>query len=386
MLQLDVTTMMVVLAAVSLAKFVIFYIDSYRRTRTQTSRWWAASVACFSASSLCYTVGQVENISPLMSVGSGIMAIAAGCMWAGARRMRGRPVFVWPLLVLGVLTTAVSLIGRSVGDTAPGQAAWLIAMGIAISAAAVELRTRHSSQWHDVRSFAIMATLAAVYFLARAVGVLTLGPTNPVFLSVFGTGVTFLVAILLLVSATSTMTALNNAQRTAQLREQATLDGLTGLLNRVRFLEEAESLLRRSRDNATVCSVVMADLDRFKAINDEFGHITGDAVLQAFGDACRLTVRTSDLVGRYGGEEFIMLLPSSSASEAVRVADRINVVLAETGPLRGTGRTATASFGIADTSTGYTSLTDLIARADRALYAAKNQGRNRTMIGDGQAA
>ncbi|WP_083701911.1 GGDEF domain-containing protein [Tersicoccus sp. Bi-70] len=386
MLKLDVTTMMVVLAAVSFVQLIIFYLDSYRRTRTDVARWWAASVACFSGASICYTIGQVENISPIMSVGSGIMAIAAGCMWVGARRMRGRPAVIWPLLLLGAATTTVSMAGRSVGDTAPGQAAWLVAMGIGIGAAAVELRIRHSSQWRDVRSFAIMATVAAVYFLARAAGVLLMGPTNPVFLSLFGTGVTFLVAILLLVSATSTMTALNNAQRTAQLREQATLDGLTGLLNRVRFLEEAESLLRRSRDNSTVCSVVMADLDRFKAINDEFGHITGDAVLQAFGDACRMTVRTSDLVGRYGGEEFIMLLPSSTAPEAVRVADRINVVLAETGPLRGTGRMATASFGIADTSTGFSSLTELIARADRALYAAKNQGRNRTMIGDGQAA
>ncbi|GGC95640.1 hypothetical protein GCM10011512_23340 [Tersicoccus solisilvae] len=386
MLQLDTMTMMVVLAAVSFAKLLIFYLDSYRRTRTDVARWWCASVACFCAASVCYTIGQAEGVSWLMSVGSGVMAVAAGCMWIGARRMRGRPALVWPLFVVGALTTVVSLAGRSVGDTAPGQAAWLTAMGVAIAAAAVELRVRHSSQWRDVRSFAIMAALAAGYFLARAVGVLLLGPRDPLFLSLFGNGVSFLVAILLLVSATSSMTALNNAQRTAQLREQATLDGLTGLLNRTRFIEQAEALLRRSRDSNTVCSVVMADLDRFKAINDEFGHITGDAVLQAFGDACRMTVRTSDLVGRYGGEEFIMLLPSSTASEAVRVADRINVVLAETGPLRGTGRMATASFGIADTSGGCAGLTDLIARADRALYAAKDQGRNRTMIGDGQAA
>lgn len=386
MLQLDTTTMMIVLAFVSFGQFVLFYLDSYRRTRTDVALWWVRAVGCFWAASVCYTIGQVENISPFFSVGSGVMAAGAGCMWVGARRLRGRPVLAWPLFVLGAATTAVSLAGRSVGDTVPGQAAWLSAMGIAIGAAAVELRIRHSSQWRDVRSFAVMAILAAIYFIARAAGVLLLGPTNPVFLSVFGNGVSFLVAVLLLVSATSSMTALNNAQRTAQLREQATLDGLTGLLNRNRFLEQAEALLRRSRDSGTVCSVVMADLDRFKAINDEFGHITGDAVIQAFGDACRLTVRASDLVGRYGGEEFIMLLPSSTAAEAVAVADRINVVLAETGPLRGTGRMATASFGIADTSDGCAALTDLIARADRALYAAKDQGRNRSMIGDGQAA
>lgn len=383
---LDKTTVLVVLAVLSFAKLVIFYVDSYRRTRTDVARWWCASVAGFCVASISYAIGDLKNVAWLVATGAGVMAVAAACMWIGTRCLRGRPAVIWPLPVVGLVTTFFSLLGRSVGDAAIGQFVWLTAMGLGIAGAAVELRIRHTATWREIRSFAVVSTLAAAYYLLRAVGVVLLGPTDPLFLAVFGTGISFLVAIVLLVSATWVMTELNNTQRTAVLREQATLDGLTGLLNRTRFLERAESLLRRSRDSNTVVSVVMSDLDRFKAINDEFGHLTGDAVLQAFGDACRLTVRSSDLVGRYGGEEFIMLLPSSNAAEAVRVADRINVVLAGTGPLRGTGRVATASFGIADTSAGTTSLTDLIGRADRALYAAKAQGRNRSMIVDDQVA
>ena len=112
-----------------------------------------------------------------------------------------------------------------------------------------------------------------------------------------------------MVVASFTMAELSYEQQTQDLRARATVDGLTGLLNRTAFLDLAEDELRRLNRASTTASLILADLDHFKAINDEYGHSAGDTALQAFADACMSTVRSTDLVGRYGGEEFIILLP-----------------------------------------------------------------------------
>jgi diguanylate cyclase (GGDEF)-like protein len=125
----------------------------------------------------------------------------------------------------------------------------------------------------------------------------------------------------------------------------------------------------------------MADLDRFKAINDSFGHDAGDGVIRAFSDACRAAMRTADLVGRYGGEEFALLLTGMDAQEAVRIADRINRSLAEHSSLPEGAPQPTASFGIVDTRNRSTALQRLIREADSALYEAKAAGRNRAVVG-----
>jgi diguanylate cyclase (GGDEF)-like protein len=172
--------------------------------------------------------------------------------------------------------------------------------------------------------------------------------------------------------------ALENAQLHRIVEWQALIDPLTGLWNR-RSLEEAleEEATRALRFEDDFC-LVLADLDRFKTINDRFGHPTGDRALRAFAQTLRDVVREIDSAGRWGGEEFALILPGTETTGAVVVAERIRDALA-TRPIEAGGGEAvylTASFGVAAFSEAGT-LESLIATADDALYRAKQQGRDR---------
>ena len=129
-------------------------------------------------------------------------------------------------------------------------------------------------------------------------------------------------------------------------------------------------------------TVMLADLDRFKAVNDQFGHAVGDRVLQIFADTMSRALRASDMSGRLGGEEFAFLMPRTNAVEARRIAERMRVQFAEAARrVGGDAVNATVSFGVA-TVAAPAQLSDLIAAADGALYRAKAEGRNRVAAAD----
>ncbi len=173
-------------------------------------------------------------------------------------------------------------------------------------------------------------------------------------------------------------------------------DTLTGLLNRRAIHDRALSelnRLRRGTANAPL-SVIMLDIDHFKSINDRYGHEAGDRALQAVSELLSAQLRSYDGLGRWGGEEFLMLLPGTGLAEALAVAERIRANLAEARPALpdGTQVSLTASLGVAalaDTSAGAAGeqwLDDLVRAADRALYRAKSAGRNRVAAATAEAA
>jgi diguanylate cyclase (GGDEF)-like protein len=172
--------------------------------------------------------------------------------------------------------------------------------------------------------------------------------------------------------------ALDNARLHSIVEQQALVDGLTGLANRRRCEDALATELARAKRFGTTLSIVVADLDDLKAINDRYGHVVGDTVLRVFAEVMRYTVRDVDLAGRWGGEEFILLLPGTRAEGAVEVAERVRTRLEER-TLRTPGGetlTSTASFGVAsfpplDTPSA------LFEAADEALYQAKAAGKNR---------
>lgn len=181
----------------------------------------------------------------------------------------------------------------------------------------------------------------------------------------------------LIVVVSFSMAALSYEQLTKDLNDRATRDGLTGVLNRTTFLTLAAADLRRLRLTRAPALLVLADLDHFKAINDRYGHPAGDLVLQAFAAACTATVRSTDLVGRYGGEEFILYLPGVDPDRAESLARDISRRFAARNPPENV-RYPTVSYGIASNNSGTADLRTMIASADSALYRAKATGRNRT--------
>jgi diguanylate cyclase (GGDEF)-like protein len=185
--------------------------------------------------------------------------------------------------------------------------------------------------------------------------------------------------------ATQAVVALDNARLHGIVEQQALLDGLTGLANRRSAEETLRSELARAARFGIGGCLVLADLDDFKRVNDQFGHPVGDEVLKTFAQTLLDTVRESDVAARWGGEEFALVLSGTGAEGGANLAERARAAIeAETLSAAGGDVSVTASFGVAafnDTD----ELGELVAAADSALYAAKRAGKNRVVVA-GEAA
>ena len=171
------------------------------------------------------------------------------------------------------------------------------------------------------------------------------------------------------------------AQALEQIRQLATHDDLTGLLNRRAMLDRMQLEQRRSLRSGSPLLIAQLDIDHFKAVNDTHGHAAGDLVLQSFADTVRRNVRDTDVLARWGGEEFVLLLCDTPASDAVTLMERLRqAVQAMQVPVAQGGQpiTVTVSIGLAR-HTPADPLAGTLERADRALYAAKAGGRNRVV-------
>jgi diguanylate cyclase (GGDEF)-like protein len=175
--------------------------------------------------------------------------------------------------------------------------------------------------------------------------------------------------------------SVKNAELFNEAHENSVRDALTGCFNRRHSMEVMDSELRRARRTRGTFSVVMFDLDHFKAINDRFGHLCGDAVLAQVGHRMKAVLRSSDTKCRWGGEEFLVLLPETRLAGAYRVAEMVRRDLEEH-PILWNDHTVviTASFGITEIMPGEVDANVIIGRADAALYQAKQDGRNRVEL------
>lgn len=377
---MDTATLRVAFGLVAVCVLILFYGVTYRSTRSAYSGWWCASLSLFIAGALLYLPNgtSVQVVANPLGNASGVLG--AGCMWAGARSLRGRPVPRAWLLLPAVVVLVVSLLDDPVHDVWAGGAAYLAAMALLMGGSAVELRAMVAGKdlpddpQHEVHfallSIAVASGAISLFYLARTAVFVAVGPDHAVFRIGFGAQVVTLMTMLLLVLVTFSMSALSHAQQTSELRFRATRDDLTGLLNRSEFLRVAEREVRAGRYGAGA-AVVIADLDRFKTLNDGFGHAAGDLALTTFADSCHRAIGARGLVGRLGGDEFLLLVPDAGAEETAEEIGRTYQLDAARAPL------PTVSFGIATVPQRDVALA--VERADEALYRAKAAGRARTV-------
>lgn len=162
------------------------------------------------------------------------------------------------------------------------------------------------------------------------------------------------------------------------LKEQSITDPLTQLYNRLKLDEDVAHEINRAQRSKSEFSIILLDIDHFKEVNDTYGHLTGDQALKEFSNLLKDNLRASDILGRWGGEEFLIICPDSNLEGCQILAEQLREKIS-THPFPKVG-TLTASFGVAVHTPGEKANT-VISRADAALYAAKRQGRNRVMLG-----
>jgi diguanylate cyclase (GGDEF)-like protein len=187
--------------------------------------------------------------------------------------------------------------------------------------------------------------------------------------------------------ATEASLALDNARLHAELRDLAITDALTGVYNhryfQQRLQDELDRAVRRAAEGrAEPISLFLMDIDFFKKVNDRFGHPSGDELLRSFAKLTLRVLRSSDVVCRYGGEEFAVILPETDAEQAMQVAERLREAVERSNFTGADGRylgQVTSSFGVETYESGLPSRSEMIQRADEALYHAKEHGRNRVV-------
>lgn len=194
-------------------------------------------------------------------------------------------------------------------------------------------------------------------------------------------------AALIVIIATISLRHLAIGERLKQsLEKQASCDPLTGLYNRRYVFSILKTALNRHRRYRESLSLILIDADHFKRVNDEFGHLAGDTALRTIAGICTAAVRETDVVGRFGGEEFIIVLPHTKARDAAVVAERIRTTVYETGAVFDERLIdLTLSLGVAEAGAGADNFDNLLNAADAALYAAKRAGRNQVAINDAQS-
>ena len=195
------------------------------------------------------------------------------------------------------------------------------------------------------------------------------------------------IALLIMVLVFIALWAYRTKRSQLHFQNLSQLDGLTGICNRPHFIAQAEKVLEASRRSGELQCIILFDLDHFKSINVRYGHAPGDFVLKRTVSACRLHLEKGDIFGRFGGEEFAILLPSCSAEEGRERAERLRVTIASITAYHGTTKaTVSASFGVSATNASGHGLGQLLAHADTALYAAKRGGRNCVVVHGDQVA
>ncbi len=171
--------------------------------------------------------------------------------------------------------------------------------------------------------------------------------------------------------------AIENARLFEEIKDMAIKDGLTGVFNRRHFYDLAKIEFARAKRYHAPLSILMLDIDHFKAVNDQYGHPFGDTVLKQVAQLCQDSTREMDIFGRYGGEEFVFALPETNLIEAVNMAERIRKTIFEYNFRCNTNQVnLSVSIGIATLETGITTFEELLQSSDEALYLAKQNGRN----------
>jgi diguanylate cyclase (GGDEF)-like protein len=348
-------------------------------------RWWAA-YAVFSALGLALFVLAVldGNNEHLRALGNVCVVASLICLQRGVWRFFGGPSHWWSHAAAMALTLAVSWFGMS-QSWGPLRVAVISAVLAALSAATAWDVHRGTRRQFELRYGVLLALpllLGAAVFGARSLRAIVSPQTIVAEVTAnsalnIGSAVVYMIVALVF---QLTLVTLVVSRLVSELKRASRHDPLTGLLNRRAIDEALAAEVQRARRLGAPFSVLMLDVDHFKPINDTHGHAAGDRALQHLATLLSSQMRDIDRVGRYGGEEFVVLLPGTPQEQAHGLAQRLCEKVAALPPMwRDAPLPVTVSIGVAEWLGDSGGLPALMARADAALYRAKEDGRNRVV-------
>jgi diguanylate cyclase (GGDEF)-like protein len=376
-MALDILTLYLVasLVAALLGGMLLFF---WRHERIAALGWWGAAYLLGGASIAIWALAgaSLPRWTELALTMCGF--VACGMVWNAARVFHGRRT-IWPGILAGAALWSVA--GLLLPDTSKLRVvagAAIVAAYAAATAAALwsERRKAMQSRWPAI---AIPAMHGLALMLPILLGDFVLGD-DAALSSRSGWVSAFAIELVLYAVGTVFIVFLLVSERVVMAHKTAaSIDPLTGLFNRRGFAELTSRMIEREDLVARPVTVLLFDIDHFKAVNDTFGHAAGDEILKLFGTVLVHTLRITDIVGRIGGEEFAAMLPCG-VEEAVVAAERVRATFANAGvQIDGIPAATSVSIGVAGRAPGM-DVNALLAVADRALYRAKREGRNRVEV------
>ncbi|MCX7311219.1 MAG: GGDEF domain-containing protein [Alphaproteobacteria bacterium] len=381
-MALDVNTLFLVTIYVEAMLGLLLLFAWVQNSGIHAVAWWGCAHLLRAASIVLF--GMYGSVSDAISIdlANAILFTAFALTWSGARVFNGRapePMYIVGGAILWILLTHTSSLFESL------DAKVLLASGIICAytwATAYEF-------WHG-RGEPLVSRWPAIFmlfahgalFLLRTplAQVLPWSPSSQVFDSVWLTVLSF-EALLFTIAIAFILLAMAKERTEMRHKTAALIDPLTGIANRRAFLEDVMVMAKRQQVEHRPAAVLLADLDHFKSINDRFGHAVGDRVLQIFAATACSKLSSADLIGRLGGEEFVIVVYDAGRDQGLAIAERIRMAFEDTASdVEGRSVGGTVSMGVAIADMNLFDIPALLQQSDEALYCAKERGRNRVEV------
>ncbi|MBX3515052.1 MAG: GGDEF domain-containing protein [Xanthobacteraceae bacterium] len=379
---LDVPTLLVVSIFVTAVLGLLLIFAWIQDRSIQALGWWGAAYLVGGLSAGMLSLQQFIESPMLIDFASALLFVACGMSWNGARLFDGKAV--QPLAMFaGAIIWLMACQIPGFSDSSIGR---IVVSSLIISNytlfTAFELWSGRGEKLNSRWPAVIVITLHGVVFPSQVPLTMVL-PGDRIAATLTNGWIATLAIESLLYSIAAAFILLEMAkERTERVHKEAALiDPLTGVHNRRAITEFAKQILAREVRPTKPMAIFMFDIDKFKSINDRFGHPVGDKVIRLLASTAKNTLRQTDVFGRLGGEEFAAFLGNTDEKGAVIVAERVRLAFLEAAKVvDGTEIGATVSIGVTFTTNYKDEVDTLLSRADEALYEAKNTGRNRVMI------